>query len=216
MKRFISLLRGINVSGKNRISMPDLRRLYESLSLGNARTYIQSGNVVFESPEDNPAKIGKKIEAGIEKTLGMDVRVIVRDQQEFKKVLEGNPFINDRKTEPEKLYVTFLSDLPNKFAVKNITAAADGGGSPQPLSPDSRVVIRGDDEGSKNKLGHNWHGTTDVDEYIISGKEIYLYISNGYGKTKFSTTFFERKLGVTATTRNWKTVKTLCEMAMQR
>ncbi len=64
--------------------MQNLKRLYESLSLGNVSTYIQSGNVVFESIEENPSILGKKIEAGIEKTLGMDVRVIVRDQKELK------------------------------------------------------------------------------------------------------------------------------------
>jgi uncharacterized protein (DUF1697 family) len=273
MKTFVSFLRGINVSRNNRISMPNLKQLYESLSLGNVSTYIQSGNVVFESFEENHSILSKKIEAGIKNTLGMDVRVIVRDQKELKIIIESNPLINDRKTEPEKLYVMFLSDLPKKLAVKDISATGDGGGSPQPLDSDSRVVNRevgvrnltsldsesrvviskdgggsprlidsesrvviseegsgsvkelsssrvntnsGGDEGSNTKPGPNWHGTNEGDEYIISGKEIYLFCSNGYGKTKFSNSFFERKLGITATTRNWKTVNALFEIVTQR
>ncbi len=253
--------------------MPDLKRISVSLGLENVSTYIQSGNLVFESAETNPAIIGRKIAAGIEKTLGMDVRVIVRDQEELKGILDSNPFIIDRNEDTEKLYVTFLSYFPENIAVMKTTAAGDGGESSLLIDSDSRVVISeggggslngisssgnstfskdsgwspqqfdsdgrveiseegsgsvkefsssgvsknsGDEEGSNKKPGHNWHGINDKDEFIICGKEIYLFCPNGYGRTKFSNTFFERKLGVSATTRNWKTVKALCEMAMQR
>ena len=54
------------------------------------------------------------------------------------------------------------------------------------------------------------------DEFMVYDKEIYLFCPNGYGRTKISNSFFERKLGLTATTRNWKTVKALYEVANQR
>jgi uncharacterized protein (DUF1697 family) len=181
MKTFISLLRGINVSGKNRIGMPDLKRLYESLGLVDLVTYIQSGNVVFDYAENEPAKIAKMIETGITKSFGCDVRVILRDKEGFNKILGSNPFLNQRKTDPEKLYVTFLSKAPMVSEIQKL---------PFPKDYD--------------------------DEFMLYDKEIYLFCPNRYGKTKFSNTFFEKKLGVSATTRNWKTVNALFEIAERR
>ena len=93
MNTYVSLLRGINVSGKNRISMPDLKRLYKSLGLRDVVTYIQSGNVVFDSGENDQAKMIKLIEEGLTKTFGGDVRVILRDKGCFKLILESNLFL---------------------------------------------------------------------------------------------------------------------------
>jgi uncharacterized protein (DUF1697 family) len=243
MKTFISFIRGINVSGKNRISMPDLKRLCESLGLRNVSTYIQSGNVVFESFEENPMIIGKEIQAGIKNTLGMDVRVIVRDQEELKWILDSNPFIIDRNKDTEKLYVTFLFDIPGDLAISKLAVAvlrymspaADGGGSLKGInssgirtyrkdgsgsSPlidsDSRVVNIEDGGGSKYGKVLLKTGPNKGDEFIMYGKEIFLYCQYGYGKTKFSNTYFEKKLGVSATTRNWKTVNALFEIMTQR
>ncbi|MGA2504838.1 MAG: DUF1697 domain-containing protein, partial [Anaerolineales bacterium] len=106
MKTYISLLRGINVGRQNRISMAELKRLCESLGLRDVVTYIQSGNVVFDCAEKDPVKIIKIIEAGINRSLGSDVRVIVREKNSLKKVLESNPFVIQRKADPEKLYIT--------------------------------------------------------------------------------------------------------------
>jgi Uncharacterized protein conserved in bacteria len=197
MKTYISLLRGVNVSGKNRISMPDLKRLYESLGLVDVVTYIQSGNVVFDTGEIDQTKIIKLIEEGLTRSLGGDVRVILRDRISLKRIIDNNPFIIKRKEDPERLYVTCLSGLPVEAALKNITAAGDGGGS-------------------NPRLNNTWAIASDQDEFIIHGKEVYLFCPNGYGKTKFSNTFFEKKLNITATTRNWKTVNSLYEIAERR
>ena len=59
MKTYISMLRGISVSGQKQVRMADLKRLYESLRLGNIKTYVQSSNVVFDSKEQNAAKLTK-------------------------------------------------------------------------------------------------------------------------------------------------------------
>ena len=66
---------------------------------------------------------------------------------------------------------------------------------------------------SEEFQGSRMKGKDGPDRYVIIGREIYLFCPNGYGRTKFSNTFFEKKLGVFATTRNWKTVNTLAEMA---
>ncbi|WP_276322385.1 DUF1697 domain-containing protein [Cohnella luojiensis] len=65
MTTYIALLRGINVSGQKLIKMEHLKGLFESLKFGNIRTYIQSGNVLFESAEDDPELLTKKIEQAI-------------------------------------------------------------------------------------------------------------------------------------------------------
>jgi len=188
MKTLISLLRGINVSGQNRISMPELKRLYEAMGLFNVETYIQSGNVIFDCEEEDSVQTARAIEEDIVRSLGISVRVLLRDKNSFKQIIGRNPFLNQRNEDPEKLHITFLSDLPLDSAIRNLPLRTDlkssGGGS--------------------------------GDEFMVHGKEIYLFCPNGYGRTKFSNTFFERKLSVSATTRNWKTVMTLYEMANQR
>ena len=174
----IALLRGINVSGQRMIKMNDLKALFESLKLKNVRTYLQSGNVVFDSGEPAVGAQGKRIENKILQILGLEVPVIMRTADQLENILQNNPFLKDRNEEITRLYVIFLAEAP----------AAD----------------------SLFKL--NGYKSAD-DEFIVSGKEIYLFCPGGYGNTKFSNGFFESKLKVTATTRNWKTVTELVAMA---
>ncbi|HHD79080.1 MAG TPA: DUF1697 domain-containing protein, partial [Epsilonproteobacteria bacterium] len=82
MMRYISLLRGINVSGKKKIIMKDLKALYESLDFKDVITYIQSGNVIFESDEQESILI-EKIEEAIEEHYGFDVPVQIRTISHF-------------------------------------------------------------------------------------------------------------------------------------
>jgi uncharacterized protein (DUF1697 family) len=181
MNTFISLLRGINVSGQNRIRMPDLRGLYNSLSLVNVETYVQSGNVVFDCGEKEATQLAKIIEVEIARSLGLSVKVILRNKDLFKQTIDRNPFVNQRNEDREKLYVTFLSELPSELALSKLPAPA-----------------------------------STTDEFRISGLEIYLFCPNGYGRTKLSNAYFERMLNVSATTRNWKTMRALHEIANQR
>lgn len=95
----------------------------------------------------------------------------------MKKVMASNPFLKQKGTDIERLFVTFLADTPNKTEKDKI-----------------------------EKLDYS------PDNFIMNGKEIYLYCPNGYGRTKLNNNFFENKLKVTATTRNWNTVNKLVEM----
>ena len=105
MPKFIALLRGINVSGQKIIRMADLKKTFERLSYTDIQTYLQSGNVVFESSASNPEKPAAAISAAIKKEHGFDVDVLVLRSGELRKVFESNPLsINDEKW----LYVTFL------------------------------------------------------------------------------------------------------------
>jgi uncharacterized protein (DUF1697 family) len=178
MKTYITILRGINVSGHNLIKMKALKEMMEGLGFSNVRTYIQSGNVVFESKAEGISELEKIIAAGILKTFGFEVPVIVLEKDELNCISARNSFISERGEDVAKLHVTFLSVKPD-------TGLAE--------------TIRKEDYLP--------------DEFYLSGKAVYLFCPDGYGNTKFSNTFFEKKLKVRATTRNWKTVIELVKMS---
>jgi uncharacterized protein (DUF1697 family) len=126
MGTYISMLRGINVGGTKKILMKDLAALYESCGFTKIQTYVQSGNVVFDSREKKPAAISKTIEAGIEKKYKFHAGVIVRTPQDFEKVIAGNPFLRERDIDTRSLYVTFLSDAPDGLGLQNVADAKSG------------------------------------------------------------------------------------------
>jgi len=194
--------------------MPELKWLYESLGMTDVVTYIQSGNVVFDCAENDPIKITRIIEKGIMHSLGSEVRVILRDKHSIKKILENNPFVNQRNAEPEKLYVTFLSDTPAETILQNIAAPSDGSGRAK--TPNSKGRGETGNHESRSAIRINSNKSMEGDEFMIYDKEVYLFCPNGYGKTKFSNTFFEKKLSLSATTRNWKTVNALYEITERR
>jgi len=89
-KRYVALLRGINVGGKNKVAMSDLREAFEAHGCSAVRTYIQSGNVVFES--DAPAKaLEADIEGMLEKRFGVPLVVVVRSERQFRSVVDKAP-----------------------------------------------------------------------------------------------------------------------------
>jgi len=108
----ISMLRGVNVGGHNKIKMDALRALYESLKLRDAQTYVQSGNVIFRTDERDIARLTKRIEDGIERKFGFRPDVILRTAAEMRDVVARNPFAKRRGIEPGKLLVTFLASDP--------------------------------------------------------------------------------------------------------
>jgi uncharacterized protein (DUF1697 family) len=112
----ISLLRGVNVVGHNKIKMDALRALYESLGLRGAQTYIQSGNVVFRTRQTDLARLAKRIENAIEKRFGVRPAVILRTSDELRDVIARNPFTGRSGIEPNKLLVSFLAAHPSQQA----------------------------------------------------------------------------------------------------
>ena len=110
--KYISLLRGINVSGKNSIKMDALKKVFETLKSKNVSTYIQSGNVVFEHNETDLKALEKKIAARILSDFGLEVPVLVLTGQKLKQVVDDNPFANDKPKDISFLHVTFLSERP--------------------------------------------------------------------------------------------------------
>ena len=88
--RFVALLRAINVGGRNLISMADLRDAFEAEGYSNARTYIQSGNVIFESDEAR-SSLEKELEAMLERRLGVELVVVVRSHSQMRNVVAKSP-----------------------------------------------------------------------------------------------------------------------------
>ncbi len=114
MAVIISMLRGVNVGGHNKMKMDALRALYESMKLRDARTYVQSGNVIFRTDERDMARLAKRIEDGIERKFGFQSDVILRTAAEMREVITRNPFAKRRGIEPGKLLVSFLGSDPGE------------------------------------------------------------------------------------------------------
>jgi uncharacterized protein (DUF1697 family) len=110
MNTYIALFRGINVGGKNTIKMKELVHLLEGLGLTSVRTYIQSGNVIFES-EDDVQDLALKINPAIQQYFGFAPHVLVLDQSEFQKAIAGNPF-SEAVSSPSSLHLGFLARPP--------------------------------------------------------------------------------------------------------
>jgi uncharacterized protein (DUF1697 family) len=176
MIRYVAFLNGINVSGQNLITMDELREHFSIPGFYNISTYTQSGNVLFESAENNESVLRKVIEDQLGSRLGYSVTAIVRKFDDISNVIKNNPFDTIKTEEKSKLYVTFLSDIP-------------------PFD------LRG-------SLGVY---SNDAEYARVVNREVYVFSYN-YGKTCFSNSFIEKKLGVNATTRNWATVNKIAEL----
>ena len=176
LKRYVALLRGINLGARNKIGMADLRALFENLEAEDVETYVQSGNVVFRSRTARD-ELGRRIERRISSELGLEIKVLLRTSAELAKLVAGNPFAK-RQSDPVKLHVTFLADTPAPARVRAL----------------DRTQF-------------------EPDEFRVAGREVYLHTPNGYGRSKLSNAYFETQLGVAATTRNWKTVTALADLA---
>ena len=172
------MLRGINVLGHKTIKMESLRASFEALGFRNVKTYIQSGNVIFQTAQNSPATLSKKIGDRILRDFGFPVSIILIASKDLQKVVQRNPFAKKKAIDASKLHVTFFADHPAKIAWKNL---------------------------------HTLPGKPD--QFLAGRQEVYLYCPDGYGRTKLSNAAFEKILSVVATTRNWKTVNKLCEMA---
>ena len=177
MKTYVVLLRGVNVSGQKMIKMADLKAMFEELNFTNVQTYIQSGNVIFDSESSDIKSVKDKIRKKIKSEYGFDVAVVITTNNELGYVLSHNPFIK-KKSDIEKMYVTFLAEKP---APTNVLKLNETDYLPE--------------------------------EFSIDDNFIYLFLPNGSGKAKLNNNFFENKLKVSTTTRNWKSVNTLFELS---
>lgn len=106
--KYVAFLRGINVGGKTIIKMEALRQVFSALGFENVKSYIQSGNVIFETRKTDDQKLAAKIEAAVEKEF-FKTPVMVRSIDEIKDAFENNPFA-DEKFEDKLFHILFLSE----------------------------------------------------------------------------------------------------------
>lgn len=107
--RYIALPRGINVTGSNMIKMPELRAEFESLGFGNVVTYINSGNIAFDSKKASDEALIKKIAPVFEKLGGKPINVTIREQPEIKRIIDANPFAGQFEKHTQ-MHVLFLHE----------------------------------------------------------------------------------------------------------
>ncbi|MDO6436779.1 DUF1697 domain-containing protein [Cyclobacterium sp. 1_MG-2023] len=113
MDKKIAILRGINVGGKRKILMVDLKSLFEEIGYSEISTYIQSGNVIFTSADKADEKeMANRIEKAIEEKFGFEVPVIVRTAKDLQKTLSNNPYYKDGEMDISPLHITFLAQNP--------------------------------------------------------------------------------------------------------
>jgi uncharacterized protein (DUF1697 family) len=174
----VALLRSVNVGGRNRVPMDELRTMVEALGFASVQTYVQSGNLVFTGT-GRPASVAAAIERGIAATFGLQVPVLVRSGRQLARILASNPFATPG-VDPKTVHVTFLAGQP---------------------APDRVKALAGTD------------GSFGDDRFEVAGTDIFLHCPGGYGVTKLNNAFFERRTGVVATTRNWRTVTALANLA---
>ena len=132
--RYVALLRGINVGGRNRLPMADLREVFTAAGCAEVRTYIQSGNAVFEATHDLAEAVPELVTQAIRHTFGYDTVVVVRSSEEVRRVATSNPF--DTSGDPRLLHVAFLKDTPIAEAVSSLDPDR---------SPPDEFVVRGRD-----------------------------------------------------------------------
>lgn len=126
MITYIALLRGINVSGKNLIKMVELKQLFSNEGFNNVTTYIQSGNVVFQSKKTEIQELEQTIQVAIEKQFGHTINVLVLTKSELEIVFNNNPFlIKNTDLDIKNLAVTLLNLEPDLGKISEIEALVD-------------------------------------------------------------------------------------------
>lgn len=178
MKTYIALFRGINVGGNNVLPMKELVPILESIGALNVRTYIQSGNAIFQSQETNASLLSNKISAAIKRSRDFEPQVLLLELEEMENAIKSNPF-PEAESEPKTLHMHFLASVP-----KNVDF-------------DDLESIKSDRE-----------------RFVLKDGVFYLHAPDGIGRSKLAANA-EKLLGVPVTSRNWRTVCKIRDMAKE-
>jgi len=172
MNTYIALLRGINLGKHNALRMADLRALFADLGYLDIQTYIQTGNVIFRSPESiHPKQLNRQLDKAMMTAFGFSVPVILKTLDAFTALINNNPFaIQGAGT--DRLHLTFLEEHPSEDLRRML------------LSYSEQFL---------------------PDRFILVGDHLYIYCAQNYRDTKLGNHFFEKKLKLYTTTRNWNT-----------
>jgi uncharacterized protein (DUF1697 family) len=121
-KRYVAFLRGINVGGKNKLSMKDLALVFDAAGASDVNTYIQSGNVAFSLAPDLASSFGAEIEKRIQRKLKLNVPIVLRSDKELRTVVAKNPFAKAGRS-VDAFHVLFLAHKPTKSAISALDPA---------------------------------------------------------------------------------------------
>jgi uncharacterized protein (DUF1697 family) len=186
MATHVALLRGINLGGRNKVAMADLRTLVAKLGHADVSTYIQSGNVLFTAPADADCAVtARAMTEAIAATLGVTTPVIVVTREELAQILADNPFPDE--PDPRRVHAVVLSEPPwpeleAKLDGARAKSAAAGG----------------------------------ADQVLTVGRTLYLHTPEGYGRSVLAEALLRvvssPKSGATGTARNWATMTRLLEL----
>jgi uncharacterized protein (DUF1697 family) len=174
--KYVAFLRGINVGGKNKIKMETLREVCSALGFEDVKTYINSGNILFETRKTEDKSLAAKIEKAIEKEFGLNIKVIVRTIDEIKKIVENNPFKGEFENDKD-VHVFFLDEEMQQ-------------------------------EKTDLLLSHN----TENERYFVKNREIFCHLRIGVLDSLMGKDYIGKKLKVSATARNWRTINKILEM----
>jgi uncharacterized protein (DUF1697 family) len=120
--QLIVLLRGVNIGPRNRVPMPELRKLLTEAGFDDVRTYVQSGNIVLSSTK-TPSQVSRAVEREIARAFGLDIAIVVRTRAELAKVVQRNP-LGDVADDPKRYQVSFLDAKPSRAVLRKLEEAA--------------------------------------------------------------------------------------------
>ncbi len=126
MPAFVALLRAVNLGPHNKVSMADLKALAERVKLTEARTLLQSGNLLFQTKAQASSALEKTLEGALTKELGLTTPVLVRSAGEWQAAVAANPFPQEAKADPSHLVIMPLKAKPTKDGLKALEAAIVG------------------------------------------------------------------------------------------
>ena len=126
MHTYIALLRGINVGGHKKIKMMDLQASFKELGFDKVRSYLQSGNIIFESSDSHCPSVIKKVKDKLLEDFGFSIPLLVKTPGDLNKIINNNPFLKKRGIDSAKLHVSFLSESPLNGALKELNDIETG------------------------------------------------------------------------------------------
>lgn len=174
--KYVAFLRGINVGGKNKINMETLRAILTAQGFRNVKTYINSGNVIFETAKTNDKKLAEQIEKAIEQKFVLQIKVMVRTIAEIEEIIKNNPF--DGQFENDKNLNVFFLD--------------------EELPAEKCALL----------LSQN----SEKETYFVRGREIFCVLRVNFSDSLISKDYIGKKLKISATARNWRTVNKVLEL----
>jgi uncharacterized protein (DUF1697 family) len=193
MATHVALLRGINVGGRNKVPMAELREVVSSLGHTGVTTYIQTGNVFFTAADTSTEELAASLEAALADAFGIWTSIVVLSRDELAKILGDNPY--PEETNPKLVHVVFLNATPPEELLARIAAA------------ESAAAVKGSHD-TITAVGHAlFLHTPDGFGKSELAQSLFRIIS---APAK------QRKEGVAATARNWATATKLLSLCDEK